>query len=307
VRPGKGCVALRILLDENIPVQLKAVFPGHLVKSVNDRDVGWKNIKNGRLLAEMESRFDLSITADRNMFAQQNLSGRNICILVLPVNRRNDVLALSERIIEVAAGMSAGTYRVLEKTGAVQMRSFDRSDDGASGSEAIGHGNDAEWSGGVRLGSRRETMSPTDGEPGMTIQTTISPDGERLVTMTAEDYQDLIDARDAAVAMRDIATGTMPTVADADLDAYLAAPTPLAFWRKHRGLTQAALSQAADISQPYLAQLENGQREGTVSVYARLARLLHVRIDDLVAEAPADANPQRLPPPTGRTTITRNE
>jgi len=124
----------------------------------------------------------------------------------------------------------------------------------------------------------------------MTIQTTISPDGERLVTMTAEEYQDLIDARDAAVAMREIAAGTMPTVAEADVDAYLAAPTPLAFWRKHRGLTQVELSQAAGISQPYLAQLENGQREGAVSVYVRLAKLLNVRIDDLVAEAPAEAN-----------------
>jgi DNA-binding XRE family transcriptional regulator len=124
----------------------------------------------------------------------------------------------------------------------------------------------------------------------MTIQTTISPDGERLVIMTAEEYQDLIDARDAAVAMRDIAAGTMPTVAEADADAYLAAPTPLAFWRKHRGLTQIELSQAADISQPYLAQLENGQREAAVAVYARLAKLLNVRIDDLVTEASAESN-----------------
>jgi hypothetical protein len=57
----------------------------------------------------------------------------------------------------------------------------------------------------------------------MTIQTTISPDGERLVTMTAEEYQDLIDARDAAAAMREIAAGTMPTVAEA---AGISAQTP---------------------------------------------------------------------------------
>jgi hypothetical protein len=44
----------------------------------------------------------------------------------------------------------------------------------------------------------------------MTIRTTISPDGERLVTLTAEKYQDLIDGRDAAVAMREISAGTMP-------------------------------------------------------------------------------------------------
>jgi DNA-binding XRE family transcriptional regulator len=118
----------------------------------------------------------------------------------------------------------------------------------------------------------------------MTIQTVVAPNGERLVTMSEQDYQDLIDARDAAIAMREVATGVMPTVAEADVDAYLASPTPLAFWRKHRGLTQVELSQSAAISQPYLAQLENGQREATVGVYARLARCLRVRIDDLVTE-----------------------
>jgi DNA-binding XRE family transcriptional regulator len=105
--------------------------------------------------------------------------------------------------------------------------------------------------------------------------------------MTAEAYQDLIDALDAAIAMREIAAGAMPTVGEADVAAYLAAASPLAFWRKHRGMTQVALSQAAGISQPYLAQLENGRREATVTVYARLAKLLGVRIDDLVVEAGA--------------------
>ena len=116
---------MRILLDENIPVQLRAVLRGHAVKSVNDKDVGWKNIKNGRLLEEMEGRFDLLITAGRNMFAQQNLAGRNICILVLPTNKRNVVLALGGRIVEVIDGMSVGTYVTLEQSGVVHMRSFE--------------------------------------------------------------------------------------------------------------------------------------------------------------------------------------
>lgn len=120
----------------------------------------------------------------------------------------------------------------------------------------------------------------------MTIQTSLSPTGEPLVTMTADEYQDLVDARDAAIAMRDVAAGLLPTIADADLDAYLAATTPLSFWRKHRGMTQVELARAAAISQPYLAQLESGQREATVPVYARLAECLNVRIDDLVAQPP---------------------
>jgi hypothetical protein len=124
------------LLDENIPVQLTAAFRGHLVKSVNDGDLGWKNIKNGRLLVEMERRFDLLVTADRPMFAQPNLSERNICILVLSVNRRNDVLALSEQIVEVVAGMAAGTHVVLEKPGVVRVRSDDRPGEGAASGDA---------------------------------------------------------------------------------------------------------------------------------------------------------------------------
>jgi hypothetical protein len=101
------------------------------------------------------------------------------------------------------------------------------------------------------------------------VQTTISPTGERLVTMTADEYQDLIDARDAEAAMRSVEAGTMPTIADADVDAFLAAPTPFAFWRKQRGLTQSELAAAVAISQPYLHQLENGQRDAMASVYPK--------------------------------------
>ena len=126
-----------------------------------------------------------------------------------------------------------------------------------------------------------------EGIYGMTIQTTISPDGQRLVTMTAEDYQDLIDARDAEAAMRAVAAGTLQTLSGGDVDAYLAAATPLAFWRKHRGFTQADMAQKTGVSQPYLAQLENGQREGSLSVYRRLARRLGLSVDELLPDEPA--------------------
>ena len=72
------------------------------------------------------------------------------------------------------------------------------------------------------------------------------------VILTRDDYEALIDARDAAVAQRAVVSGAMETLSEAELDAYLAAPTPLAFWRRHRGLTQAALAKAVGVSQPYL-------------------------------------------------------
>jgi DNA-binding XRE family transcriptional regulator len=118
----------------------------------------------------------------------------------------------------------------------------------------------------------------------MTIQTTISPTGERLVTMTAAEYEDLVDARDAAVAMRDVASGAMETFSDAETDAYLSAKTPLAFYRRHRGLAQDALAASAGISQAYLSQLERGAREGSPRLLRALARALRVRIEDLIGE-----------------------
>ena len=119
----------------------------------------------------------------------------------------------------------------------------------------------------------------------MTIRTITSPDGETLVAMTPQEYQDLVDARDHATAMRQVAADIMPTLTDAEVDAYLAAPTPLAFWRQHRGLTQAELATAAKVSQPYIAQLESHKRKSAdIMIYSRIAKRLRVRIEDLIAE-----------------------
>lgn len=112
---------------------------------------------------------------------------------------------------------------------------------------------------------------------------TIVQDGRERVVMDITDYQNLVDARDHEVAMRDIAAGA-ETLSEGEMDAYLATATPLAFWRKRAGKTQAALAQAAGVSQAFLAQIETGRRSGTVGVLARIARELGVRIDDLVIE-----------------------
>ncbi len=115
---------MRILLDENIPVQLRSLLDGHDVSSVNDKAVGWKHISNGRLLAEMKGRFDLLITSDRNIYAQQNLARRSIAILVLPTNRRKDVMNLVPQIAAAIDAISTGQYGLLEKDGVFHVRSF---------------------------------------------------------------------------------------------------------------------------------------------------------------------------------------
>jgi DNA-binding XRE family transcriptional regulator len=116
----------------------------------------------------------------------------------------------------------------------------------------------------------------------MTIET-ITRDGRRFVVLPEQEYQDLIDARDAEAAMRAVASGAMSAIPAEAMDAYLNAPTPLAFWRRHRGLTQADLAEAADVSQAYIAQIEGGTRRAVdIGIMVRLARRQDVRVDDLV-------------------------
>ena len=59
--------------------------------------------------------------------------------------------------------------------------------------------------------------------------------------------------------------------------------SPVKVWREHRGLTQEDLGEKVGLSGSYLSQIESGKREGTVRVYAALARALGVDVDDLVA------------------------
>ena len=104
------------------------------------------------------------------------------------------------------------------------------------------------------------------------------------ITLSTSEYQDLIDSRDHALAMRNVATGATETLTASDLDLYLAAPSPLAFWRKNRGLTQSALAESVSLTQPHMAQAEQGKRGLSIGIYAKMAKVLRVRIEDLVPD-----------------------
>jgi DNA-binding XRE family transcriptional regulator len=66
--------------------------------------------------------------------------------------------------------------------------------------------------------------------------------------------------------------------------AILDGENPVRVWREYRGLTQQHVAEKAGISEPYLSQLETGQRKGTMEVLSAIARVLDVSVEDLVAE-----------------------
>lgn len=74
---------MKVLLDECVPAPLRRALVGHEISTVEE--CGWKGLKNGILLRQAEDRFDAFLTADKNLRYQQNLSGRRIAILELPV------------------------------------------------------------------------------------------------------------------------------------------------------------------------------------------------------------------------------
>jgi predicted nuclease of predicted toxin-antitoxin system len=83
---------VKILLDESVPRLVKLRLPQLNISTV--QEMGWAGIRNGELLHRAEELFDVLITADRNLRHQQNLSGRNLAILVLPSNQVTHVTRL---------------------------------------------------------------------------------------------------------------------------------------------------------------------------------------------------------------------
>jgi hypothetical protein len=86
---------MRVLLDEQLPRHLAREIGGHDVSTVQQR--GWAGLKNGELLrAAAAEGFEISVTADRNLQFQQNLSRTvlGIVFLVAPSNALEDLLPL---------------------------------------------------------------------------------------------------------------------------------------------------------------------------------------------------------------------
>jgi DNA-binding XRE family transcriptional regulator len=111
-----------------------------------------------------------------------------------------------------------------------------------------------------------------------------SPSGEELVVLPRGDYEDLVDALAARKVDAALAAGREELLSAKEAAALLAAPVPLAFWRKKRGKTQSQLAADIGASQNFLSDLERGKAKGDVTLYAKLARCLDVQIEDLVPE-----------------------
>ncbi|MBZ5637816.1 MAG: DUF5615 family PIN-like protein [Acidobacteriia bacterium] len=99
---------MRVLLDECLPRRLRLAFPDHEVSTVPE--AGWSGRSNGDLLTLAKDRFDVFITIDRNLAAQQPLAGMRLGVIVLRAssNRFEDLKALVPEITKALASIRPG-------------------------------------------------------------------------------------------------------------------------------------------------------------------------------------------------------
>jgi hypothetical protein len=92
---------VRVLLDESLPRPLAALLGDHEVRTV--AAVGWSGIENGELLRLAAERFDVLLTADRNLEHQQNLLTlpMSVVVLVGATNRMESLAPLVPQLLEL--------------------------------------------------------------------------------------------------------------------------------------------------------------------------------------------------------------
>jgi DNA-binding XRE family transcriptional regulator len=140
---------------------------------------------------------------------------------------------------------------------------------------------------------------------------TKSPKGDDIVILSRREYDRLVvaaneDAVGAAVARKAIARNE-ETLTEAEMDELLAAKTPLAFWRKKRGMTQAQLAKSAGIAQGFLSEIEAGQKTGAVDALRRIGSALGISLDDVASvKDRAVIVAQRSKPPPRKINVRRS-
>ena len=103
---------MKVLLDECSPAPLKRELKNVDVYTVEE--AGMKGLSNGDLIAAAEGKFDVIITADKNLRYQQNLKGREIAIIELPTNSWPKLKAMMALLESTVLHCQPGDYLTIE-------------------------------------------------------------------------------------------------------------------------------------------------------------------------------------------------
>lgn len=102
---------MKILLDEGVPKVIQKRLSKLSISNVEA--MGWRGLKNGALLDLMKGQFQILITTDKNLPSQQNLTKRQISVIVLSTNDLPSVIGFLPQIERAIATIAPGEYIVL--------------------------------------------------------------------------------------------------------------------------------------------------------------------------------------------------
>jgi hypothetical protein len=109
---------VKLLLDENLPHQLRLELPGHDVFTA--AFMGWSGVENGELLTRPAAEgFGALVTNDRGLEYQQNLSSLPVTVVVLlaEANTLEAIRPLIPELLALLGRVKAKEFHKVETSG----------------------------------------------------------------------------------------------------------------------------------------------------------------------------------------------
>jgi hypothetical protein len=106
---------MRVLLDEQLPLDLSLELLGHAVDTVVSR--GWAGIKNGELLGRMRGAYDVLVTMDRGIEFQHQIGALPFGIVVVRA-RSNRIQDLRPLVSSIVTAIDATKPGLVQRVGA---------------------------------------------------------------------------------------------------------------------------------------------------------------------------------------------
>ena len=106
---------MRVLLDENLPVDFAALVTGYEVVTV--RGLGWAGTQNGELMRRAAAVCDVFVTMDRNLPHQQHIPELPFGVILL-VAHSNRLADLRPHVAALLAAVPRAKPGVLQRVGA---------------------------------------------------------------------------------------------------------------------------------------------------------------------------------------------
>ncbi len=100
---------MKILFDQGTPAPLRSHLAGHTVTTAFEQ--GWSQLHNGDLLRQAEAAgFDLFLTTDQCLQYQQNLTSRQIAIVVLSTTSWPRIQRKLELVVAAVGRTNPGSF-----------------------------------------------------------------------------------------------------------------------------------------------------------------------------------------------------